>query len=387
MQYPDSDHLLEEAIAAWQAGDSEAIEQTIDLVRDWLSQADTVRLPVTYHCAGGSNAPAVMASVEGATFSLDDPVLLVPVHIDKPWGQEIWFTGIEARGESRVRTDNGTLGLASYLAAAPTRLCDRQPIVLLKILDPKPEPLLGELYFEVHAEKREVYVVTEVDERAWPEGAGRIRFGMNQTRRAEFADDESFRRAFLESIERYEAIRQSIDSGETGLEAAERDAREQTVAFTDYRALRTGDVVTVPAWVPHSLQHGVQVVEFQTPSYERHIISFAQQVTTQDHWDSATAIARMHLDAPLESDPESIAPGIEKIVNFPEFGVWRVALSPGKSLQLPGHIPYAVAICIRGTLSITGRSRSLELQRHQAAFIPASAISSVSTNHADETGL
>jgi hypothetical protein len=286
-----------------------------------------------------------------------------------------------------VLTDSAALGLASYLAAAPAHLCGRQPIVLLKILDPKPEPLAGELYFEVHADKREVYVVTDVDTGAWPDGIGRIRFGMNQTRRAEFADDEAFRHAFLESIERYEAVRQSIDHGEPGLQAAEQVAREQAAAFTDYRALQTGDVVAVPAWVPHSLQHGVQVVEFQTPVFERYIISFAQQVTTQDHWDSAEAISRMNLDSPLESDLEVIGPGIEKIVNFPEFGAWRASLAPGQSLQLPEHLPYAVAMCISGALSLTGRSRTLELQHLQAAFIPASAIGGSVTNRTEEPGV
>ena len=75
--------------------------------------------------------------------------------------------------------------------------------------------------------------------------------------------------------------------------AAERETlknRRSMQAFTGSRALRKGDVVQVAPHVPHSLQQGVQVFEFQTPTYERNIISFNQKVLTQDHWDSDYAI-------------------------------------------------------------------------------------------------
>ena len=53
--------------------------------------------------------------------------------------------------------------------------------------------------------------------------------------------------------------------GEPGLAAKEAAARSACLTFTDERALEVGDVIRVPTWVPHSLQQGVRVVEFQTP--------------------------------------------------------------------------------------------------------------------------
>src|SRR5690606_22232694 len=105
---------------------------------------------------------------------LDSPVALEPVVIPKPWGREVWYTGYEARGESRVVGAGGTMGLAGYLALAPEMLTGNRPVVLLKVLDPSPVPVLGELYLEVHEHKREVYVVTHVDAGAWPDGTGYI---------------------------------------------------------------------------------------------------------------------------------------------------------------------------------------------------------------------
>ena len=76
-------------------------------------------------------------------------------------------------------------------------------------------------------------------------------------------------------------------------------------------------------------------------------------VETQTHWDSAAAIARMHLDQPPLMPPKHIYPGIESIVDFPDFGVWRATLSPGEDLQLPAHLPYALVMCLSGCLALT----------------------------------
>ena len=71
---------------------------------------------------------------------------------------------MEERGESRVLAAGGELRLSAYLEAAGIAA----PVILLKVLDPHPEPVRGDLYFEVHEHKREVYVVTAVDRNAWP---------------------------------------------------------------------------------------------------------------------------------------------------------------------------------------------------------------------------
>lgn len=307
-------------------------------------------------------------------FNPDAPIGLLPVAIPKPWGREIWYTGIEARGESRAGSAQASLPLSEYLALAPERICQGRPLILLKILDPLPTPVLGELYLEVHAQKQEVYVVTAVDRDSWPDGRGRMRYGVNQQLRQAYGSDDAFRAAFLEALGRYESLRRQIDQGITGLEAAEADARSATLAFTESRELKVGDVISVPTWVPHSLQQGVRVVEFQTPTYERFILSSSQKVLTQDHWDSAHAVAHMQLEVPRAQPIEPVAPGVDRIVRFSDFAVWRARLDAGEALSLPAGLPYALAFCIAGQLSLSGGERPLSLRPGEAALIPTSAV-------------
>jgi hypothetical protein len=369
----DTGDHIDAAVAAWRSG-QEPDPQPLVVTRPWHDPPGETRLSVVYRCAGDRDTPVMTAQVGRAEYPLDDPVRLEGVVIPKPWGRELWMTGMEARGESRVAGTGGSLDLSSYLALAPERICRHSPIVLLKFLEPRPEPILGELYLEVHAEKREVYVVTGVDRAAWPDGRGRIRYGVDQSRRARYGTDAAFRAAFLEAVEDYERIRRAIDRGETGLEAQERTALAATRPFIAERTLAVGDVISVPAWVPHSLQHGVQVVEFQTPTYERLIIASTQAVVTQEHWDSRHGIEHMSLDEPVPPPAEPIAPGIERIARFDDFAVWRADLPSGESFRLPEALPYAVALCVNGTVNLAGRGRTTTLAAGEAALIPANAI-------------
>jgi len=164
-----------------------------------------------------------------------------------------------------------------------------------------------------------------------------------------------------------------VDSGAAGLETAEQNAREAARHFTGEREIAPGDVITVPTWLPHSLQHGVQVVEFQTPTYERLIVSSSQRVLTQEGWDSARAIDRMRLDVPPDPEPVVVAPGVDRIVSFDDFGVWRARLAAGAALTLP-DLPYAVAYCISGRVRLPGLLSPVVLEAHEAAFIPAQAV-------------
>ena len=302
--------------------------------------------------------------------SPEQPVRLVPVSIAKPWGREIWYSAIEPRGESRVLLNGGGVALSHYLDAVglPT------PIVLLKVLDPDPEALRGDLYLEVHREKREVYVVTAVDQQAWPDGRGQIRFGMNQAMRARFADDEQFRAAYLRTVRDYETVRHRIDRREPvsrrQLLGREARARAAMDAFTDIKSLAVGDVVVVPTWTPHALQHGVRVAEFQTPSYERYIISFTQKVLTQDGWDSEKAIVGLSLDPPPQPAFRTLAPGVDSIASFEDFGVWRASVAPGHTIRLPSGVPYALCMTVLGTIDIG----PLRLQPEEACLLPKAAL-------------
>ena len=309
-----------------------------------------------------------------AQLDLTQPRQLATVAIPKPWGQEIWYTGMETRGESAIVVDHTLLPLSNYLALDPRATCAEHDVLLLKVLDPSPAPVIGDLYFEVHREKREVYVVTHIDADAWPNGEGAIRFGMSQTKRSTYASDIDFRTAYLEAVNAYEDIRRKIDTDTKQLEAQEHlekrehDARQVMESFTALRPLQVGDVVAIPPGTPHSLQHGVRAVEFQTPTYERLIISFAQQVVTQDHWDSEEAVAYLSLDPPTDPVFEAISAGISRIARFPDFNVWRVHnLS---ALSLPAHLPYAVCFVVEGE----ARFNNLNLSTEDACFVPKLGI-------------
>jgi len=303
-----------------------------------------------------------------------EPVRLIPVDVTKPWGKEIWYSGIEARGESQVQIGGQHLPISLYLQSNPTQLSRGAPVLLLKVLDPKTQPVLGDLYFEVHETKQEVYVVTHIDPDAWPDAVGGIRLGMNQDKRRQYDGAPAFRAAYLHAVENYEHVRRQIDEQGVDITPAQEElARTRMDSFTNLRALRVGDVVRVPTWTPHSLLHGVRVVEFQTATYERFIISFAQQVVTQQHWDSEHAIANMSLEAPAAEIFEAVSEGIERIACFSDFNVWRVDLDAAGRTELPPNIPYAVCMCITGGLRIG----SATLQPEQACFVPYAALTEV----------
>lgn len=365
--YPDADSALDRAEAAG----TRELTQTFVLERPWREPPDRLTLNAHYRLLDGRPGGSIEALLDGCVVRLDEPLLLEPAEVAKPWGREIWLSGIEARGESAVRTAAGPLPLSQYLALAPRRLCGGAPLVLLKILDPRPEPVFGDLYFETHEEKQEIYVVTHVDPAAWPDGTGAIRFGMNQALRRRYADDARLRRDYLAAVKAYEQVRRAIDDAADPQAAAQEPAlRAAMNAFTELRPLRVGDVVVVPTWLPHSLQHGVRVIEFQTPTYERYIISFAQKVLTQDHWDSAAAIARMRLDAPPPEPFRKIGEQAECIVSFDDFRVWRITLAAGAAFDLPRHPSYVLCAGVRGSVTLG----SLDVPPEQAAFVPALAL-------------
>ncbi|RLA47602.1 MAG: hypothetical protein DRR06_02110 [Gammaproteobacteria bacterium] len=332
---------------------------------------------------------------------LSQPLKLEPVSIPKPWGQEIWYTGIEQRGLSLVSDGNYAVPLAWLIGILPGYLTGvgDQPPNLLKILDPLPDPVYGDLYFELHQEKREVYVVTHVDKEAWPDGIGGIRYGFSDEMRKRFDNDRAFRSAYRDAVKAYRGVRKQVDvlidgmrkrdgiapdepvpalqakqwHGEVPGELRETEAllREAMDSFTQLMPLQVGDVVKVPLLMPHALQHGVRTVEFQTPAYERKILSFAQKVLTQKSWDTNEAVELMILD-PAEAQGLTVledgeAVKREQIVSFPDFAVQRITLEKDASWLLPKIESYALVIAVVGTLGFGVRKISSE----QAVFVPA----------------
>jgi hypothetical protein len=333
--------------------------------------------------------------------SMGEPLLLQTVSIEKPWGQELWYTGIEERGVSRV-TDGLASSLLSWvLSVAPRRLaanCEQQ-INLLKILDPLSEEIYGDLYFELHEEKREVYVVTHIDRDAWPDGVGAIRYGFDPEVRSTYSCDEAFRADYLAAVHDYQIVRRDIDSQidllryEEGVEPSapvaakimknwisrlpeqlveeEKTLREIMNAFTELLPLKEGDVVKVPLLTPHALQHGVRTVEFQTPVYERMILSFAQKVLTQNHWDTDQAMKVAAVATPpmpeLNVLESTVSHQLEQVVKFEDFQVLRLTLSPGADYSLPQTQRYGLLLVVDGEVDCRGASIAKEC----ALLLPA----------------
>lgn len=333
---------------------------------------------------------------------LSQPLTLKPVKIPKPWGQEIWYTGIEERGQSEV-TDNAgrSVPLPWLLATLPRYLTgtDGQQLVLLKVLDPLPEPVFGDLYFEMHEEKREVYVVTHVDAQAWPDGRGGIRFGFDQHRRREAGSDQEFKARYLEAVRAYRSVRVRIDELldqrrlEQGiglndplepellkgwlrelpaaLRSEEAELRAAMESFIHVDPLQLGDVVKVPCFTPHSLLHGVRTVEFQTPVYERKILSFAQKVLTQSHWDTEEAMELVSLDSPEPAKLPLIAEDdnhrVEEVVVFEDFRVERISLRSGAHYDLVAGAEYALVMAVTDGLQLNHHA----LEAEQAVLLPA----------------
>lgn len=270
------------------------------------------------------------------------PAALQPVVVEKPWGREVWYSGIEARGESRVRLGQSAVPLSAFLR----RHGRERDIVLLKALHPDK----GDLYVELHDVKWEVYAVDAVDDTLWPDG-GRMLLGIDQSRRQ--ALGEGFNDALLAAAEASEAAVQRERSCRAQNVSATRNggsARTAEVAdvgrFLNTVAVRPGDVVTIPPTMPHSLRRGVSVIEFQTPVFERKILAASQPVATQAKWDSAAAVAAM--DA--ESAPDVATPKeTGEAARTPHFAV--VVIGRGGRRVVP---PWSVGWVSRGEVQANG---------------------------------
>lgn len=331
----------------------------------------------------------------------DQPLSLETVAIPKPWGQEIWYTGVEERGVCHVKGQGAKqcIPLPWLLVLFPQSFSAGQDqLVLLKILDPRPEPVYGDLYFELHEKKQEVYVVTHIDKNAWPDGKGGIRFGFCPKKREQYPSDDAFLTDYEKAVNAYRQVRVEIDalydqkrlSEGFGLNDAlgydviapwetdlpellreqESQLRAQMESFTHLKSLKLGDVVKVPCFLPHSLQHGVRTIEFQTPVYERKILSFAQKVLTQEHWDTHDALKLASVKPAQDSDlavlSETDSLKQESVVEFDDFSVKRLTLSAKSQIELTNDA-YTLVIGIEQTLQCDG----MAVKPEQAVIIPS----------------
>ncbi|MEZ5539349.1 MAG: hypothetical protein R3E63_05205 [Pseudomonadales bacterium] len=342
----------------------------------------------------------IASALQIAVLDFSRPLHLQPVFIPKPWGQEIWYTGIEERGVASVVSASGSTPLSWLLALSrQSVLGNQEQINLLKILDPLPDEVFGDLYFELHEKKREVYIVTHVDKKAWPDGVGAIRYGFSAEKRQLYSSDDAFLAAYKQSVSEYAKIRREIDAQldvmrerdgialnapvsagqlqswlaqiSVEMQIQEATLRKTMESFTALRNLREGDVLAVPLRTPHALQHGVRTVEFQTPVYERKILSFAQKVLTQAHWDTDAALQIAQLETPPDQsfplllDKDGVL--LEQIVQFEDFIVQRLVLAAHAEYRCETAGSYVLAMTVVGSVDCAGSVLSAE----KACLIPA----------------
>ena len=340
-----------------------------------------------------------------------EPLHLVVHHETKPWGREGWYTGIEQRGVSGVRSSSGSTDLPYALGMFPVPLIGEQvrAPILLKTLEPFPDEVYGDLYLEVHEEKWETYVVLEVHPGAWRDGVGELLAGVDPAciGRYRASHGETWPDALTADmgarLEDYERVRREIDmrldhllrdrgenpgwplgpqlhrelSRHLPSHLVDREARlrGEVEAYVGKTPLRVGDVVALPPGVIHSLRHGIRVVEFQTPTYERLIAMFAQKVLTQSHWDSHSALARMekapYAFAPPERQQMQGGCLVERAVSYPEFVVDRLALEPDRTRQEAVEDGYHLLFVVEGSgRMVLPDGTSRPLVRDDAMIVP-----------------
>ena len=247
------------------------------------------------------------------------PALLEPVTVRKPWGREVWYSGVEERGESRVHHGGERIPLSRFLAA----LGRSRPVTLLKTLHPD----AGNLYLEIHEHKHEVYIVDAVDAACWP-AAGQMLLGASVA--ASGLAEAAFREHLLATARAAEA------SGQV----------DGVAALMQAVPLEAGDAVAIAPRVPHSLLRGVSVVEFQTPVFERKILAASQRVATQAGWDSAEAVDLIDLNA----EPRVTSPSGEPTQTLGSgdtFTVTRHRLAAGETIAVA---PWSVGWVVSGKL-------------------------------------
>ena len=341
-------------------------------------------------------AQAISELCESSSFSeIVDSLALTVVHfsealpletvdIPKPWGKEIWYTGIEKRGVCTIHGMPLPWLSAIYpglFSAKPTHFPNSpsDDPILLKILAPSEEEVLGDLYFELHTEKIEVYVITHIDANAWPTGVAKMRYGFDQKKLAAFGTREAFTSAYLAAVDEYKSVRDTIDQTLSSrrvtegfsqddilptdttiawqnqlpdaLTVKEEALREKMEAFTGTREVVVGDVIEVERLTPHSLQHGIRAIEFQSPHYERFILSFAQKVMTQGHWDTQSAMTLARFDPiivnPMRTLDASKGTRLEIAADFDSFQVQRLTFAPGAVHRLQ-NTSYSMVIGLIG---------------------------------------
>ena len=151
----------------------------------------------------------------------------------------------------------------------------------------------------------------------------------------------------------------------------EKELRAHMNSFTSILPVKVGDIIKIPLLTPHGLLHGVRVVEFQNPVYERLILSFNQKTLTQNHWDTEEALNIMtELVEPfpqlkvIKKDSDHI---IEEVAVFEDFKVLRLTLTSKSPCKLSVSKDYKLLLVIEGSISCNG----IIAHKESGLFLPA----------------
>ena len=254
----------------------------------WKNIIDTESILKIFRDNPNSLLESVAENRKAVIIDSREPLKLKVLKIPKPWGFEGWYTGIEKRGVVNVIDKHGETELpyALYLFKKQMLADDLESLILLKTLNPVAEKTIGDLYYELHEKKWEVYIVTEIDKTAWPSGKGIIKAGLHPGKIEEYKKkygnswEETLREEFKSAVSEYEQIRLQIDDSQDDIpkEILEKEKilRDKASNFVGDLPVIVGDIISFPVLQVHSLRHGIKVVEFQTPHYERLILMFAQ---------------------------------------------------------------------------------------------------------------
>ncbi len=331
-----------------------------------------------------------------------EPLQLKVLKIPKPWGFEGWYTGIEKRGVVNVIDKYGETELPYALNLFKKQMLadDLESLILLKTLNPVAEKTIGDLYYELHEKKWEVYIVTEIDKTAWPSGKGIIKAGLHPKKIEEYKIkygnnwEETLRGEFKSAVSEYEKIRLQIDGSQDNIpnEILEKEQilRDKASGFVGDLPVIVGDIISFPVFQIHSLRHGIKVVEFQTPHYERLILMFTQKVLTQNHWDTENAINKMETEVyhppKLECIHDSKYLIVERFTDFPQFNFDRIRLEPKNTFEIQMDGRYQLLIIISGIAAVVSNTgNTIKLKKEESLFLPVSMgcyqIENIGDNH------
>ena len=353
---------------------------------------------------------------EPGTWYPDHPAFLHPAVVYKPWGFEFWWSGIEPRGISGIssKPQHPPIRLSTYLSVFADTVIEKpsQAPILLKTLSPFPHPLRGNLYYELHEHKSEVYIISHLDD-LWYDPVKKRKIahlyvGVSAQKRASFNSDAHFLQALSQVLKSYhklqikiehlltpflkraktsyscadfstshqrqlwwQEVKESEDSLPSSLKQQRDELKQELVTFFQKVEVEVGDVVSIPPRIPHSLQHGIEVIEFQTPHYERTIIGFDQPVWTQKHWDSEKALRIMSLK-PYEGLPKPTptpsSPSHVMVAEFTDFKVFLTTLPAQTSLSFTQSPHHGLLKILSGKASVTTDAQSQQQTQAPTPF-------------------